>query len=100
MAGLKVGIELEGSADAITAAVATVPWMSPERIVLDDRRCLVLLSTSFTDPYDACAYGVRRIRKSVTGIGLAITIHSTEAFPGGDEQEPASYRGMSGWRQG
>lgn len=100
MAGLKVGIELEGSADAITAAVATVPWMRPERIVLDDRRCLVLLSTSFIDPGDACTYGVRRIRKSVTGLGLDVTIRSTEIFPGGDGHETASYRGMSGWGQG
>jgi hypothetical protein len=55
--------------------------MTPERISLDRDRALVLVATSFGDPEEACAYAARRVRKSAAGLGLDLTIISTEAFP-------------------
>ena len=81
MPGLRVGVEVEATADAVTAATATLPWMDPERIALGDDRYLVLLGTSFSDAEEACAYAARRMRKSATGMGLDMRILSTEAFP-------------------
>ncbi|GAC1314636.1 MAG: hypothetical protein NVSMB12_08290 [Acidimicrobiales bacterium] len=81
MPSLRVGVEVEATADAVTAATATLPWMDPERIALGDDRYLVLLGTSFSDADDACAYAVRRMRKSATGMGLDMHILSAEAFP-------------------
>lgn len=81
MAGLRVGVEVEAAADAVTATMATLPWMSPERIALDDRRSLILVSTSFGDADEACAYAARRVTKSTIAIGLGVEILSCEAFP-------------------
>ena len=81
MAGRRVGVELRAPMGAVTAAMATLPWMAPERIILDDDRCLLLVSTSFADPGEACAYAERRVRKSATGLGLDLVVLSTEAFP-------------------
>ena len=81
MAGLRVGVEVEAVAGAITATMATLPWMSPERIALDDQRSLILLSTSFAEPEEACSYAARRVAKSTIGLGLDVEILSCEAFP-------------------
>ena len=81
MAGLRVGVEVEATADTVTAATATLPWMDPERISLSDDRYLVLLGTSFTGAEEACSYAERRLRKSATAMGLDLRILSTEAFP-------------------
>lgn len=98
MAGLRVGVEVEATADAVTAAAATLPWMDPEPIALGDERFLVLLSTNFTDADEACGYVTRRVRKSVAGMGLDICIVSAEAFPAViDLREPAPNRMSDGW---
>ncbi len=81
MGGLRVGVEVRATTGAVTAAMATLPWMAPERIALDERRSLVLLATSFGEPEEACAYAERRVRKSARGLGLEVAILSTEAFP-------------------
>jgi hypothetical protein len=81
MIGLRVGVEVEAPRAAVATLTATLPWMAPERIQLDDHRILLLLSTSFDDATEACAYAKRRIRKSAVGMGLDIAIVSTEAFP-------------------
>ncbi len=81
MAGLRVGVEVEAPAGAVTATMATLPWMSPERIALDDRRSLILLCTSFDDPAEACAYAARRVTKSTVALGLDVELLSCEAFP-------------------
>lgn len=97
MAGLRVGVEVEATADAVTAAAATLPWMDPEPIALDDDRFLVLLSTNFSDAEEACGYVTRRVRKSACGMGLDIRIVSTEAFPGIiDIRQPAPDRMSDG----
>jgi hypothetical protein len=62
--------------------MATLPWMAPERIALDSHRCLMVLVTSLNDPEGARAYAERRVQKSATGLGLDVTVLSTEAFPG------------------
>jgi len=81
MAGLKVGIEVRASTGAVAATMATLPWMSPERIALDDERSLLLLATSFGEADEACAYAERRVRKSADGLGLDLAVLSSEAFP-------------------
>jgi hypothetical protein len=81
MAGLRVGVEIQGPRGAVISAMATLPWMGPERIELDDDRSLVLLTTSFADPDVACAYAERRLRKSLGGMDLDLEVLSTEAFP-------------------
>ena len=81
MAGLRVGVEVEATSVAVTATMATLPWMTPERIALDDRRSLILLSTSFRDAGEACAYAARRVAKSTVSLGLQVEILSCEAFP-------------------
>ena len=81
MVGLRVGVEVEASPAAVASMTATLPWMTPEQIPLDGDRSLVLLSTSFDDADEACAYAARRVRKSAVGMGLHVTIVSTEAFP-------------------
>jgi hypothetical protein len=82
MVGLKVGVEVRASTSAVTAVMTTLPWMSPERIALDGRRCLVLLMTSLSEPEAARAYAERRVQKAATGLGLDLAVVSTEAFPG------------------
>jgi hypothetical protein len=81
MVGLRVGVELRASTSAVTAVMATLPWMAPERIALDSHRCLMILVTSLNDPEGARAYAERRVQKSATGLGLDVTVLSTEAFP-------------------
>jgi hypothetical protein len=81
MVGLRVGVEVRASSGAINAAMATLPWMAPEAIGLDEERSLLLVCTSFSDPTEACAYADRRVRKSANGLGLDLTILSLEAFP-------------------
>jgi hypothetical protein len=81
MAGLRVGVEVRATPGAITATMATLPWMAPERIMLDDSRALVLVATSFDEPGQACAYAQRRVEKSASGLGLDLEILSAEAFP-------------------
>jgi len=81
MVGLRVGVEVRATTTALTAAMATLPWMAPERILLDEHRSLLLVSTSFADPGEACSYAERRVRKSATGLGLDLIVLSTEAFP-------------------
>ena len=81
MIGLRVGIEIVASPHAVAAAMATLPWMSPERISLDEDRSLLLVTTSFDEPDAACAYATRRLRKSASATGLSISILSAESFP-------------------
>jgi hypothetical protein len=81
MAGLRVGVEVLATPGAITATMATLPWMTPERVMLDESRALVLVSTSFDEPGQACDYAQRRVEKSASGLGLDLRILSTEAFP-------------------
>jgi hypothetical protein len=81
MVGFLVGVEIVGSPSSVAATMATLPWMAPERIALDDDRSLVLLSTSFAEAEEARAYAERRVLKSASGIGLDLTILSSEAFP-------------------
>jgi hypothetical protein len=75
-----VGVEVRGSTVDVAATVATLPWMAPERITLDLDRSLVLLSTSFDDRDQACAYAERRLAKSVKSMGVPVEILSSEAF--------------------
>jgi hypothetical protein len=82
MVGFRVGVELEAHPRIVASMTATLPWMTPEQIQLDDDRSLVVLSTSFDDAAEACAYAERRIRKSAVGMGLDVSIVSSEAFPG------------------
>jgi hypothetical protein len=82
MVGLRVGVEVRASSSAVTAAMATLPWMAPERVTLDERRSLLLVATSFGNPDEACTYAERRVRKSAVGLGLDLAVLSTEAFPG------------------
>jgi hypothetical protein len=82
MIGVRVGVELEGDAPAVASLAATLPWLAPERIQLDENRSLLLLATSFESAGDACDYAERRVRKSIAGMDLEITIESAEAFPG------------------
>lgn len=81
MAGLRVGVEVRASTGAVAATMATLPWMAPERIGLDEQRHLLVVATSFGEAGEACAYAERRVRKSATGLGLDLAILSTEAFP-------------------
>ena len=81
MIGFRVGIEIQAPRSAVASLTATLPWMAPERIQLDEDRTLVLLSTSFGDADEACAYAARRVRKSAVGMGLRFAILSAEAFP-------------------
>jgi len=81
MIGYRVGIEIGAPRHAVTAVMATLPWMSPEQIVLDDDRCLVMVTTSFAEPDAACAYAVRRVSKSASEVGVSLGILSTESFP-------------------
>ena len=79
--GFRVGVEVEAHPTSVASMTATLPWMTPEHIQLDDGRSLILLSTSFANPTEACAYAERRVRKSATGMGLEVAIVSSEAFP-------------------
>jgi hypothetical protein len=81
MVGLRVGVEIQAPAQDILSAMATLAWMSPERIELDEQRSMVLLSTSFGDAVEACSYAERRIRKSAIGMGLELPILCVDAFP-------------------
>ena len=81
MLGMRVGVEVRATEASVFTAMATLPWMSPERIALDESRSLVLVHTSFQHPDDACAYAERRIKKSAVGMGLELTVLSTEAYP-------------------
>ncbi len=103
MSGLRVGIEVRAHAAVVASTVATLPWMEPESIALDDRRTLVLLATSLDDSSDACAYAERRIRKSAAGIGVHLDVLSTEAFPplvdAGHGNRPATDWTEPDWRQ-
>lgn len=81
MAGLRVGVEVRASTGAVAATMATLPWMAPERINLDEHRSLLLVATSFGDADEACAYAERRVRKSANGLGLDLAIISSEAYP-------------------
>lgn len=101
MAGLRVGVEVEAAADAVAATMATLPWMAPERIALDDQRFLILLTTSFEHADQACAYAERRILKSASGMGIDVAVLSTEAFPNVvDLRAPRSPGRMTGWHLG
>jgi hypothetical protein len=81
MSGLRVGVEIAAPPAAVAATMATLPWMAPERISLDDDRSLLLLCTSFGDADEACAYAERRVQKSAAGIGVDIAVVSSEAYP-------------------
>lgn len=81
MVGLRIGVEVRATTGAVTAMMATLPWMAPECIVLDHERSLLLMSTSFAIAADACSYAERRIRKSATALGFDIAVLSSEAFP-------------------
>src|SRR5258708_4560299 len=78
---MRVGVEVQATESSVLAAMATLPWMSPERIALDDDRSLVLVHTSFEDADDACSYAERRVRKSGHGMGLDLVVLSAEAYP-------------------
>jgi len=78
---MRVGVEVQGGLADVASAVATLPWMGPERIVLDDDRFLVVVTTSFENGPEACAYAERRLRKSVMALGLEVDVLSTEAYP-------------------
>jgi hypothetical protein len=95
MVGLRVGVEVEAPAPTLAAAMATLPWMAPECIDLDQDRSLLLLSTSFRDPESACGYAMRRVRRSADAIDLPIRIISAEAFPPViDVRPPHAYDSM------
>ena len=81
MTGLRVGVEIQAPADVVAQAVATLPWMLPETIALDEHRVLLVLATGFEQGADACTYTIRRINKSADGLGLELKILSAESYP-------------------